>query len=245
MDQLPGTHSRKGYVRRDGTRVRSTTVRNRGRRSTAASPAHPTYLSSSPARPRKSKKGLVISVAITATIAGGVVVSLSRAGASRGNLSVQVSADLTHTIAVFSKLGFHNASNINTGNPGFGTDCAASATGQVRQFLSRHPCKEYAIARLKTERQGINGLVVLSWVVMPNASLASQYKSMVDRLGTGNPPGQSSAFTGGCYASGENGDTVWAEQVQPTGHVAVDRDILQAAAPVELAKGYLQVHCKG
>jgi hypothetical protein len=44
---------------------------------------------------------------------------------------------------------------------------------------------------------------------MPTTTLASQYKARADKFGQGNPPGEPHAFTGLCYASGQNGATVW------------------------------------
>jgi hypothetical protein len=138
-----------------------------------------------------------------------------------------------------SALGFRDtAHSINYS----GTDCAAAATNEVRQFFIRHPCKEYASAIVTNSSQGITTKVAISWVTMPAPSLASQYKALTDTFGTGNPPGQPLTFDGRCYASGQNGTTVWAEQVEPTGQVYADRKILQAAAPVTLTSGDLQ-HC--
>jgi hypothetical protein len=78
---------------------------------------------------------------------------------------------------------------------------------------------------------------------MSTISLAAQYKVYADTPGEGNPPGQSSTFTGFCYSSGQDGDTVWTEQVQPTGNIQTDQEILQAAAPQTLSAGYLKQHC--
>jgi len=156
---------------------------------------------------------------------------------------VQVKADLTQAIAALAGLGFHSARGVNSSNPSYGTDCARSATGEVGQFLTRHPCKEYASATLTSRRQGTTAQVAMSWVVMPTATLASQYKAKADAPQQGNPPGEPPAFNGLCYASGQNGATVWTAQVQPTGHVNADREILQAAAPSRLTQSYLQQHC--
>jgi hypothetical protein len=78
---------------------------------------------------------------------------------------------------------------------------------------------------------------------MPTVKLASQYNALVVKAGTGNPPGESLSFNGSCFASDQRGFTVWTGQVQPTGHVRVDWDILRAVAPRTLAPSYLRQHC--
>ena len=82
---------------------------------------------------------------------------------------------------------------------------------------------------------------------MPTVALAAQYKGEADAPLNGNPPGESLAFNGLCYASGQNGATVWTEQVQSAGPLSidVDRQILQDAAPGKLTAGYVLQHCIG
>ena len=93
-------------------------------------------------------------------------------------------------------------------------------------------------------KQGTITRVAITWVVMPSVTLAKQYKAISDTYGQGNPPGQPpTSFPGQCYASGQNGATVWAEQVQPTGNLTADQQILQAAAPMRLSQDDLQQHC--
>jgi len=189
-----------------------------------------------------------VGITITAAITFGAVTIIGSLGGSGGadRLSVQVKADLNHAVAVLAALGFRStrSTSPSTPSPRNGTDCAASATGAVRQFLARHPCKEWASATLTARKQGAAAPVAITWVVMPTVALAGQYKARVDTFGQGNPPGES-LFDGLCYASGQDGATVWTEQVQP-GHLSVnaDREILQAAAPRELPRGYLQQHCR-
>jgi hypothetical protein len=102
---------------------------------------------------------------------------------------------------------------------------------------------EYAIASIRAHRQDTSAQVAISWVVMPTPALATQYKHMVDERYRGNPPGESAAFNGLCYASGQNGETVWVDQVQPTGHINADQEILQVMAPTKLSPSYLDIHC--
>jgi hypothetical protein len=72
-----------------------------------------------------------------------------------------------------------------------------------------------------------------------------EYKVLIDLRYKGNPPGQSTDFDGLCYASGVDGDSAWAAQVQPTGQVSVDRQILKSVVPVKLSTSYLEGHCVG
>jgi hypothetical protein len=113
----------------------------------------------------------------------------------------------------------------------------------VKQFLTSHPCKEYANALLTEREEKTDAHVAMTWVVMPNTALATTYKSKADTYRYGNPPGEPPAFNGRCYASGQNGSTVWAEQVQPTGHPSLDQQVLQASAPANLSAEYLREHC--
>jgi hypothetical protein len=186
-----------------------------------------------------------MTLAAAATI-GAVSVSASLSGSSGSGdtLTVQVKADLIQVAAALARLGFQNTPTVNSITPSYATDCAANATGEVRQFLTRHPCKEYASGILMVRKQGTATRVTISWVVMPSVTLAKQYKARADTYGQGNPPGQPPAyFPGQCYASGQNGATVWAEQVQPTGNLNADQEILQAAAPSKLSPDYLRQHC--
>jgi hypothetical protein len=115
----------------------------------------------------------------------------------------------------------------------------------VKQFLIENPCKEYAVTLVKLHKQGIITQAAISWVVMTTPALNSQYKKLVDERFSGNPPGQSADFNGLCYASGQDDDATWVAQVQPTGHIAVDQQILQAIAPAKLSTNYLGIHCIG
>jgi hypothetical protein len=156
---------------------------------------------------------------------------------------VQVKADLTGAIAALAGLSFGGTHSITATNPSYGTACAAAATGKVKQFLTHHPCKEYASAHLTAHTHGDVAQVTISWVALPTTSLANQYKVTADTPQRGNPPGQSPTFNELCYASGQNGTVVWTEQVEPTGNVSADRQTLQAAAPAKLSPAYLQQHC--
>jgi hypothetical protein len=186
---------------------------------------------------------LAVAAAATVTIGtiGFVTVDLST-GSADGGVSVQVDAHLNQSVTALLALRFAGSRL----GPSYATDCARSATGEVNQFLVRHRCKEYVSTTLTIHKPGTAAQVVVSWVVMPTTALASQYKATADAPHTGNPPGER-GFSGLCYASGQNGATVWAEQVRPTGHMPVgtEREILQATAPKKPSAGYLQQHCIG
>jgi hypothetical protein len=253
VDQIPpGMHRRRGTYRtgtsrRRGGPVRETIAHN-PRRGRKASPS-----TSAPSAPQgRRNAGVGVGIVVLAVTIGFVTLAASldsSAGGSGGSLSVQVKADLNQAVASLAALGFRNARSTSSRTPStsYGTDCAASSTGEVRRYLGRHPCKEYASAMLAARSHGATAQVAISWVVMPSVALAAQYKSEADAPRNGNPPGESRAFNGRCHASGEDGATVWTEQVQPTGPLSVDaeRQILRAAAPRKLTEGYLLRHCTG
>jgi hypothetical protein len=113
----------------------------------------------------------------------------------------------------------------------FDNNCAAHAYGTVQSFLRSHPCKWLARAyyAVRYHKQGLL-LIAISWVVMPDASLAQEYKQLVDGWGTGNitelsrdsGPYRNVIFTGKYYASGISGTTVWNVQVQPIDPISPD-----------------------
>lgn len=200
-------------------------------------------------RRRKGRRALAITLAVS--VAGGAAVGLTASGtfsassAGGSDLSVKVNVDLSRTIAALSSLGFGGRQVSTSGAAGSRrlTECAGNATGQVRQFLAHHRCERYQAQTWLITRRGTAAQVALSWVEMPTASLARQYKGVVDKYGTGNPPGLSPAFDGRCYASNQQGSTVQTVEVQATGNLKADRDILRAAAPWRISSDYLQIHC--
>jgi hypothetical protein len=114
-----------------------------------------------------------------------------------------------------------------------GGDCATSSYGQVHGFFRAHPCRWLARAYLAVSQPGPGGtamaLVAISWVDMPTAQLAGQYKRLVDTGGTGNVtelsrdtgPYQDVSFSGAFYQSGSTGTAVWNVQAQPVQPIAV------------------------
>jgi hypothetical protein len=203
-----------------------------------------------PAVRRQSKArrrvGLAITFAVTLTI-GPFAFNAVFGGspANGGGLSVQVKTDLNKAVVALTAIGFRGARGPSHRilGPSYNSDCAISATGKVKQFLTFHPCEQYATASRAITKRKTTALVAFVWVEMPTVYLGNQYKNLVDEYGTGNPPGMSRAFSGLCYASGQSGTIVWTVQVEPTGHVNADRRILQAAVNGTLAPSYLREHC--
>ncbi len=185
-------------------------------------------------------------VAVTATVGGFTLTSTfdSSAGAT-SHLSTQVNVDLKGTITTLASLGFGVKDASSPGTPGFlySADCSKSSTGLVAKFFASHPCQQYIAETWTITRQDTITLVAFSWVEMTTATLASKYKAVVDAFGTGNPPGVSSEFNGFCYASDQQGATVWTVEVKPTGKAEVDQGILQDAVKGDLSQGYLKKHC--
>lgn len=197
--------------------------------------------------PRKRKRKFAIAITATVAItAGAVTFTLTRGTSSEASsgVSVQANVDLNQAITELPKLGFAGRVS-RDGATDSSQNCSQASTGDVKKFLTKNPCKEYSVTLIKLHEQEIYSQAVISWVVMPTPSLTVRYKSIVDKRYKGNPPGQSSVFNGLCYASGKNENAAWVAQVQPTGHVTLDRQILQAVAPVKLSRTYFETHCVG
>jgi hypothetical protein len=197
-------------------------------------------------RQRTARRTLAFTVALT--IAAGTVGGLTATGvfssssADSSGLAVNVNLDLKTSIAALSSLGF-GGRQISVSGTSAREDCAARATGLVREFLAHHPCEYYEAQSWTITRQSSTGEVAFSWVEMPTVSLARQFKAEVDAYGTGNPPGISAAFNGRCYTSDRQSSTIWTVEVQPTGNVTADRRILQSAIGKDLPAIYLRRHC--
>jgi hypothetical protein len=215
-----------------------------------ASPSGP-GTHAAPSRRRKTRRIATVAAAVAITVTGtvGGLAATGNLNASAGgsnNLSLKVSIDLNKAVASLASLGVVGRQTSSSGISGTShlTGCAQSATGQVRQFLARYPCKQYAASIWTVTRQDATTQVVFSWVEMPTTPLADQYKTIVDTFHSGNPPGApTSTFNGRCYASGQQDSIVWAVEVRPTKNRNNDRKILQAAAQRTLSPGYLNIHC--
>lgn len=250
------------YVNKWGTRVNRRAHR---RKVPGGNPSAPPYIASfprpshqppyspesSPSQPvrRRNTKRHRFAIRITATITIGVgaatiSITTSRDSGGRGSsVTVQATTSLGQAVSELQKLGFAGSDSIQSPASGSDASCASSSSGGVRQFLILHPCKEYAVTSIEMHKLGISTQAASSWVVMPNATLANQYMTLVGIRYSGNPPGELDAFNGLCYAAAQGGETVWVGQVIPTGHVTADQQILQAIAPLTLSPDYLKAHC--
>ena len=115
----------------------------------------------------------------------------------------------------------------------------------VRDFFQEHQCKWVFRAYLATfssnsaEDPGL--LIALSWVDMPNVSLAESYKQLVDEYDTGNirelsrdtGPYRKVVYSGKYYESGIDKTAVWNVQIQPVTPVpaSVINDAISEAHP--------------
>ncbi|WP_253778617.1 hypothetical protein [Goodfellowiella coeruleoviolacea] len=68
------------------------------------------------------------------------------------------------------------------------SDCAANATGKVRQHFQDHPCKQVYRALFSTtsDKDGKKILVSVIAVRMPDATAANELRALVDGEDTGN-----------------------------------------------------------
>lgn len=195
------------------------------------------------------KKVVVVSIAVGAvTFAVTQIWGGSPANGDRSSLSVQVTVNLKQALGELATAGWLLITNSTSNSgPSYHKDCAKTATGSVHLFLSPKRCKQYATVIRAIAKHGVTSLVAISWVEMRTTAWADQDKKLVGVYGKGNPPGVSPlAFNGRCYASGpsEPGRTVWTVEVQPTGNITIDREILKAAALRNLSPRYLQLHCR-
>jgi hypothetical protein len=190
---------------------------------------------------------LAVALTLTAAITvGAITFTLTRGGSAGADdsVSVQANVDFSQLMTELPKLGFAGSVPRDAGSDS-SQNCSQASTGEVQKFLAKNPCKEYAVTLVKLHDQQVATQAVVTWVVMPTSKLTLQYKDLIDLRYKGNPPGQSADFDGICYASGVYADSAWAAQVQPTGHVSVDRRILQAVVPVKLSTSYVDDHCAG
>lgn len=200
-------------------------------------------------RPNKTVRKVLLAVTAAAVITVGPLTltgTFDTSPAGSTDFVVQVKVDLDKALSALAAiLGFRSVrtSKASPSQLSYQPDYAANATGKVKKFLTLHRCNQSATTTQTIVKPGATTLVAFSWVEMPTTTLAGRYKTTVDRPRTGNPPGVSLSYNGYCYASGQQGAMVWAIFVKPTGHVNVDRQILQVAARRKLALTYLRLHC--
>ena len=192
-----------------------------------------------PLAPQKLSKSVRITITIVVSVTvviGGTTLGLKISSSVSGHSSDSSSQSGGEPLSV--QASFNRTAAALTANgyggylvPSFDNNCVTHSYGKVQSFFQLHPCRwlarAYAVIR---EYKQDPMLVAISWVDMPTSSLAEQYKSLVDKPGTGNitelsretGPYQKVVFNGNYYLSGVIGTAVWNVQVQPIGSVPVN-----------------------
>ena len=237
-------HYVRGYWKRDGTYVRPHLAHNPGRRSASAAPSTPTRR----AGPTRRRKAIVIVVTVaglgTASFAIPAVPWSIDSSATAGTIdstspgnSTEINLSLTRTEAALIANGYGGTLKLKSDK-----DCASNSYGQVRQFFILHPCKWLVRAALTVNVTGHPvALVAISWVEMPNAVQANQYKHLVDAPTTGNVteltriegPYKTVRYSGKYYTSGLYSTAVWNAEVQPISQLSASsaENILASSSP--------------
>lgn len=216
-----------GYVKKDGTRVRSySQMRNGGRSSNPLSNGD----GSGGIRIAATAAVGVVSVAVV-TIYGITDGDFFRSKSTRHPRSPDTSFS-TQAQAGFRRAEVAlTASNLKANLVvRFDTNCTVNSYGQVQKFFQLHPCKSLARAYIQTgePNQGVV-LVAIAWVEMPNTALAETYKHLVDSRDSGNVTELSRetklykliGYTGSAYSSGIYGIAVWNVEIKPVFPTAV------------------------
>ena len=199
-------HETPPYTRKDGTPVSGYTARN---------------------PPRKKAKRIAfhapdtISAALSGGYVGATISASADAGANAKPPSIEVSiGDFNNTVSALLKSGYKSVSFAAESD----STCGPHSYYAVHDFFEAHPCKWLVRAYLAVHKGNQPlVLVAISWVGMPNISLAKAYKKKVDKWGTGNITElsrdtgsyQKIAYNGKHYLSGIDGTAVWNVQVQP------------------------------
>lgn len=165
----------------------------------------------------------IATVAITNTSGG----SAAGRAADDKSLSANVSmADFKNARSNLLAIGYRHIDFAEESD----SSCEPHSYGRVREFFRSHPC-EWLVRSYLAVHDGNLGvvLVALSWVGMPDASSATEYKHLVDAGGTGNimelsrDTGSYKAvkYDGRFYASGLDASSVWNVQLQPFGAIPI------------------------
>lgn len=187
--------------------------------------------------PRKGRSaGVVVTIGVAVTIAaGGGAAGLVGAGSGAAGGAPEVSAGADVSVSVRSartgrqksdrtraRLSLRHADARATGDATT-TDCAAQATGRVREFLLAHPCRSLQRGSFRVRPDGHNGAVVeVAWIEMPDADGAAELKELVDAPGSGHvrPLGRRGTLSGQHYASSRDGEIVTTAEAEPvTGRI--------------------------
>lgn len=192
----------RGYIKRDGTRVTA-------------------HWRRSPSK--------IMTVAVSVVVGGTAWAGSSSTGAgtaksnsgNRGRspritASADAQAGFKRAQATLSASGYKARLSSK-----FDSDCTTHSYGKVHEFLVANPCKWLARAYVQVGDSEV--LVAVSWVGMPNTSLAEKYKRVVDTPGAGNVTELSRKtklyrkikYAGSAHSSGIDGTAVWNVQVRP------------------------------
>lgn len=98
-------------------------------------------------------------------------------------------------------------------------DCAAHATGEVRQWLAENGCRQLVRMRFEASSAGRAAAVQLTVLRFAEGALAADLRALIDRPGTGGiadlaaegtpwPDGRQPSFAGAARASGQEGTSV-------------------------------------
>ena len=172
----------------------------------------------------KSNSGVVLGALVVAVaMAAGTGAVGSSAGSSSGSgADVPVAAGTgTRGDRMVARLD-RVADRVEPLASDAGSDCAAPATGQVRDYFQEHPCTELTRARYRVQDGSATVDVAVAWVDMPDADQALRYENIIDTEGTGtvrpltrDGTGTDTSFDGVAYDSVREGGTVLIAQAAP------------------------------
>lgn len=115
--------------------------------------------------------------------------------------------------------------------------CHPIAYGQVRDFLSEHPCTSLTRALFDaTDGQGHRMLVAVSWTEMPDTGQAAALRDLADHPDTGNLTELTRdgvKFSGRHYASATSGSTTVIAEAEPVAG-SPSAELLRSAAAAAL-----------
>jgi hypothetical protein len=150
---------------------------------------------------------------IAGVMLGLVVASTVHSGGLKERTAQGVAAaQLGHYDEAWQHLQLHPVKRYRQSERG----CAGHSSGQVRQFLTRTPCRSLQRALLVVGTGTDTIAISVAWVQMPSSSAAAQLKPVLDKPGAGGIyplPGQALKlgdipFTGTHYSSRQSGALV-------------------------------------
>ncbi|WP_214407770.1 hypothetical protein [Pseudonocardia lacus] len=151
--------------------------------------------------------------------AGGVGTATRPGSTSTGHAKAR-QGDTTWAVARLERL----AERVDRLTTAVEDDCAAHATGQVREFFRQHPCEALFRALFEIREGDTVVRVAIAAVDMPDADLARQYQDVIDGEGTGTVRplrrtgrGDDTGFDGTAYESARDDSTVVIAQAEPVG----------------------------